>query len=276
MEQSEDYERMHLFSFNAALRSFSRMIGSIIGGVLPVFFAFYVLDLSMQYRYTLMTAGIFSLVALFPILLIREERIKVDHETASQPLFSGNRKFILKFAFCSLIIGFGAGVIVPFFNVYFAQELQATAAQIGVMFSASEFSMAIASLVLPFVVRRFGKVRSTVLTQFLSIPFLLLIMVSQRLVFAFLGFFMRMTLMNMSHPAQRNFYMDEIPEHERGKANSVNQFGSTFSRAFGSDLGGYLIATGTFNHAFQVTTVLYLIGTTLFFFFFRNKESAQK
>jgi MFS family permease len=223
-----------------------------------------------------MTAGIFSLVALFPILLIREEKIEVDHETASQPLFSGNRKFILKFAFCSLIIGFGAGVIVPFFNVYFAQELQATATQIGVMFSASEFSMALASLVLPFLVRRFGKVRSTVLTQFLSIPFLLLIMVSQRLVFAFIGFFMRMTLMNMSHPAQKNFFMDEIPEHERGKANSVNQFGSTFSRAFGSDLGGYLIATGTFNHAFQVTTVLYLIGTTLFFFFFKNKESALK
>lgn len=275
MEQSDDYERMHLFSFDAALRSFSRMAGSLIGGILPTVFAFYVLDLSLQYRYTLMTAGIFSLIALFPILLIKEKKVEVDHETASLPLFSGNRVFILKFASCSMIIGFGAGVIVPFFNVYFAQELHATAAQIGVMFSASELSMTIASLVLPLLVRRFGKVRSIVLTQAFSIPFLLLIMVSRRLIWAFLGFFMRMTLMNMSHPAQKNFYMDEISEHERGKAASVDQFGSTFSRAFGSDLGGYLIATGTFTRAFQVTTVLYLIGTTLFFTFFKEKESAQ-
>jgi MFS family permease len=272
MEQSDDYERMHLFSFSAALQSFSRMIGSLIGGILPAFFAFYILDLSVQYRYTLMTAGGFSLVALIPIIFIKEVKIGGDHETASQPLFSGKRLFIIKFAVCSMIIGFGAGVIVPFFNVYFAQELHATATQIGVMFSASELSMAIASLVLPFVVKRFGKIGTTVITQFLSIPFLLLIMVTRQLAYAFCGFFMRMTLMNMSNPAQKNFYMDEIPEHERGKANSVSQFGSTFSRAFGSDLGGYLIATGTFNHAFQVTTVLYMIGTTLFFFFFKDKE----
>ncbi|MBU7032703.1 MAG: MFS transporter [Theionarchaea archaeon] len=276
MEQSDHYERMHLFSFSAALQSFSRMIGSLIGGILPTFFAFYILDLSIQYQYTLMTAGGFSLVALIPIIFIKEVGIRRDHESTSQSLFSGKRLFIIKFAVCSMIIGFGAGVIVPFFNVYFAQELHATAAQIGVIFSAGELTMAIASLALPFVVRKFGKVGSTVITQFLSIPFLLLIMLTHRLVYAFFGFFMRMTLMNMSHPAQKNFYMDEIPEHERGKANSVSQFGSTFSRALGSDLGGYLIATGTFNHAFQVTTIIYIIGTALFYFFFKSNESSQR
>jgi predicted MFS family arabinose efflux permease len=95
---------------------------------------------------------------------------------------------------------------------------------------------------------------------------------ANRLAYAFLGFFMRMTLMNMAHPAQRNFYMDEIAEQERGKANSISNFGSTISRAAGSDIGGYLIATGNFSYAFQMTSVIYVVGTALFYFFFRKKE----
>jgi MFS family permease len=272
MEQSNHYERMHLFSVNAALRSFSRMVGSLLGGFLPALFAFTVIGLTIQYQYTLLTAALFNLAAFFPLFFIKEEKTFFNPAESSRKLFSGKRTFLIQYAFCNIIIGFGAGVIVPFFNVYFSQELHASAAEIGLIFSISELSMGVASLVLPFVVRKFNRVGSTVLTQALSIPFLLLIMVATRLVYAFLGFFMRMTLMNMAHPAQRNFYMDEIAEQERGKANSISNFGSTISRAAGSDIGGYLIATGNFSYAFQLTAVIYVMGTVLFYFFFRKKE----
>lgn len=275
MEQSNHYERMHLFSVNAALRNFSRMIGSLLGGLLPTFFAFAVINLGTQYQYTLYTAGIFTLLAFIPLGFITEKRVITKPSSEPKALLLGKRAFVLKFTFCSIIIGFGAGIIVPFFNVYFHQVLHASAAEIGLMFSAGELSMGIASLVLPFMVRKFGKVGSTVLTQAVSIPFLLLIMVSSRLFTAFIGFFMRMTLMNMSHPAQQNFYMGKIPEHERGKANSISHFGSTIFRAAGSDIGGYLIATGTFSHAFQMTAVLYVIGTVLFYTFFRKEEKVN-
>lgn len=79
--------------------------------------------------------------------------------------------------------------------------------------------------------------------------------------------------MNMASPAQQNFFMDEIPEHERGKANSLSQFGSTFFRALGSDVGGYLLSVGNFNQAFQITGSIYMVGTGLFYFFFRNKNN---
>lgn len=277
MEQSNDYERMHLFSVNAALQSFSRMVGTLLGGLLPAFFGVAVKELipyqlAVQYQYTLLTAGFFTLLAFFPLFLIKEKKIRMKPSHVSKPLFSGRRTFVLKITLCSLIIGFGAGVIVPYFNVYFSQVLHATAAQIGIMFSVGELSMGIASLVLPFIVRKFGKVGSLVLTQFLSIPFLLLIMVSTTLFSAFFGFFMRRTLMNLAHPAEKNFYMGEIPEHERGKANSIYQFGSTIFRAVGSDIGGYLLATGNFSHAFQITAFMYVVGTALFYVFFRKKN----
>jgi MFS family permease len=272
MEQSENYERMHLFSVSAASRSFSRMFGNMIGGFLPTFFAALTFRmLAEQYRYTLLAAGFFALLASFPLFLIKEK--KISKLELSKPVFSGQRSFIMQFTVCSIIIGFGAGIIVPFFNVYFSQELHATAAQIGLIFSAGSLSIGIASLLLPFIVRKFGKVGSTVLTEYLSIPFLLLIMVSTTVFPAFVGYFLRTTLMNMSHPAQWNFYMDHIEEYERGKANSISQFGSTIFRALGSDIGGYLIATGSFSTAFQITAVVYIIGTTLFYALFRKKES---
>lgn len=272
MEQSNHYERMHLFSIIAALRSFSRTFGNIIGGFLPAVYAFTVRGLAEQYQYTLLTAGIFTLLAFFPLVLIKEREPIAKAVILSKPLFSGKRMVVLQFTGCSVIVGFGAGIIVPYFNVYFSQELHATSAQIGLIFSAGSLSMGFASLILPFLVRRFRKVDSTALTQYLSIPFLLLIMVSTTIFHAFIEYFLRTTLMNVSHPAQRNFYMDHIQEHERGKASSISQRGSTLFRAVGSNIGGYLIATGNFSRAFQITAVIYVVGTTLFYFFFRKKE----
>ncbi len=272
MEQSNRYERMHLFSVTAALRSFSSTFGNIIGGFLPAFYAFSVQGLAEQYRYTLLTAGIFILLAFFPLFFIKEKEKVVKAVVLSKPLFSGKRMLVLQFTSCSVIVGFGAGIIVPYFNVYFSQELSATSAQIGLIFSAGTLSMGVASLILPFLVRRFGKVGSTVLTQYVSIPFLLLMMVSTTIFHAFIGHFLRTTLMNVSQPAQRNFYLDHIQENERGKASSISQMGSTLFRAAGSNIGGYLIATGNFSRAFQITAVIYVVGTTLFYFFFRKKE----
>lgn len=273
MEQSKEYERMHLFSVSASLRSFSGMFGNILGGFLPGIFAVLMVHtLAVQYQYTLLGAGVFTLLAIFPLLPIKEKKLKVKTAAKSQPLFSGNRAFVAKFAVCSIIIGFGAGVIVPYFNVYFSQVLGATSGQIGLIFSAGAFSMGIASLILPLLVRKFGRVGSTVITQYVSIPFLLLMMVATTVYAAFVGYFLRTTLMNVSHPAQRNFYMDHIAEHERGKANSISRFGSTLFRALGSDVGGFLISEGTFSHAFKITAVIYVIGTTLFFLFFRTKD----
>ncbi|MGC1121566.1 MAG: MFS transporter [Candidatus Methanofastidiosia archaeon] len=273
MEQSNTYERMHLFSVDAALRSFSRMIGSLIGGLLPAVFSVARVTVTVQYQYTLLTAGIFTLLAFFPLVLIKETKRVITSSSSRANLFGEKKKFVGQFVFCSSLIGFGAGVIVPFFNVYFSQVLRATPAQIGLMFSLGELSMGIASLVLPFVVRRYGKVGSIVLTQILSIPFLLLITVSNSLFPSFIGYFFRTTLMNMASPAQQNFFMDEISEHERGKANSLSQFGSTLSRAVGSDIGGYLLSVGNFAQAFQITGSIYVVGTALFYFFFKNKNN---
>ncbi len=274
MEQSDDYERMHLFSVTAALRSFSAMIGNLLGGFLPPLFAAIIVGgLSVQYQFTWGMAGALILVASIPLIFIKEgKKIRKKVQISPQKLFSGKRSFVLQFTLCSIIIGLGAGIIVPYFNVYFSEVLHATSGQIGMMFSAGALTMTIASLILPLSVRRLGRVRSTVLTRYLSIPFLLLMMIAVTLPVAFIGYFMRMTLMNVSHPAQRNFYMDHIVAHERGKANGVAQFGATIFRAAGSKIGGFLIDTGNFSRAFQFTAVMYTVGTSVFYSFFRKKE----
>ena len=265
-EQSNNYERMHLFSVNAALNSFSIMFGTLVGGLLPSTFAF-TAHLAEQYRFTLLTTSLFVLTAFFTLLFIKE---RIVTRPVSKP-FSGNKTFVAQFAIFSAIVGLGAGVIVPFFNVYFSRVLNAPAAHIGFIFSVSQLSVGVASLVLPVMVHRLGKVTTTVMTQALSIPFMLVIL-SHRLVTAFVGFFFRMTFMNMSHPAQQHFFMDHIQEHERAKAVSITQFGSILCRAAGSNLGGYLIDTKSFSYPFYVAALLYGISTALFYVFFKGKE----
>lgn len=271
MEQSKKYERMHLFSVNAAVSSFSIMIGTLVGGVLPTVFAPIATGLAEQYRFTLVTTAGFFTLAFLPLVFI-EGKTNLKKSSPSDTVFLENKKFVFQYVVYSSLIGLGAGIIVPFFNVYFSQALHATSAQIGIIFSASQLTMGIAQLLLPFLVRKCGRVRATVITQFLSIPFFLLILLSDNLLIAFLSFFMRMSFMNMAYPAQQNFLMDHVSEHERAKANSISQCGSTVLRAVGSSMGGILIATGSFSRPFYTAAVVYVAATSIFYVFFRNKE----
>jgi MFS family permease len=277
MEQSKTYERMHLFSVNAAVSSFSIMVGTLVGGMLPTVFATTISGLAEQYQYTLVTTAGFFTLAFFPLLFIEEKYEQPlsplsSKSSESAPVFLQNRKFVFQFVAYSSLIGLGAGIIVPFFNVYFSQVLHATSAQIGLIFSVSQLTVGIAQLLLPLLVKKFGRVKATVITQFLSIPFFLLILLSNNLGVAFLSFFMRMSFMNMAYPAQQNFYMDHVAEHERAKANSVSQFGSTVLRAVGSSMGGILIATGSFSQPFYTAALVYVAATSMFYIFFRKKE----
>ncbi|MGD2247718.1 MAG: MFS transporter [Candidatus Methanofastidiosia archaeon] len=275
MEQSKKYERMHLFSVNAAVSSFSIMVGTLVGGILPSVFAVTVSELAHQYQYTLVTTAGFFTAAFLPLLFIEEKYEPLSSLSKSKelaPVFLENKKFVLQFVVYSSLIGLGAGIIVPFFNVYFSQALHATSAQIGFIFSVSQLTVGIAQLLLPLLVKKFGRVKATVITQFLSIPFFLLILLSNNLGIAFLSFFMRMSFMNMAYPAQQNFYMDHVAEHERAKANSISQFGSTVLRAVGSSMGGILIATGSFSQPFYTAALVYVAATSMFYIFFRKKE----
>src|SRR5262249_56111383 len=98
--------------------------------------------------------------------------------------------------------GLGLGMTAPFFNIYFARELGASTAAIGLIFGAGSIVTAFATLLAPVVVRRLGRVRTVAFLKLVGVPFLVLIGLAPGVVTAGIVFGRAITLLRRPVPRQ--------------------------------------------------------------------------
>ncbi|HSL93097.1 MAG TPA: MFS transporter, partial [Bacillota bacterium] len=176
-ENSSKEERSHLFSVSMACHTVSGVAGSILGGMLPIIWGGALRlapDSFLVYRFTLFTALVVLALSVIPYSRIKEVR-HTEARTKVWPLRVPNPRLTAKLALPELLMGLGAGMFVPFLNVYFSRHLLASAAQVGFIFSAMNLVTTVAVLWAPVLGMRRGKIGATVLTRLLSIPILLVI-----------------------------------------------------------------------------------------------------
>jgi MFS family permease len=276
-ENSSREERIHLFSMNSVVMMSSSVLGSLAGGMLPGLFGGAMGDgtgLVDSYRLTLYLSMIAVLLTLVPLALIKEtnpprlerrERFRLIARVIRSPQ-------VQRLVFVNMLIGTGAGMVVPFFNVYFYDVLNATTGQIGLIFSVGQIVMVAGLLIIPMLVGRFGKVRTIALTQLLSIPFLILIALTTSIYFAAIGYIMRMTLMNMANPAISSFNMEIVAEEERATVSSLTQMGWYLLYAMSTFISGIMMSRGSYLLPFLITCVVYFIAAVAYYVFFLRIE----
>jgi MFS family permease len=82
---------------------------------------------------------------------------------------------VAKLILTSALISFGAGFVIPLFNVFFHQGLHAPEHRIGFTVGAGNAFLAAGALLVPLLTERLGKIQTVVVTRMLSIPFIFLI-----------------------------------------------------------------------------------------------------
>ena len=286
MENSTPEERTHLFSVNFSALLIAGVIGNALGGKLPDVFRYFQTDLTrlQSYRMTLVTSALFSFASLIPLFLVREGK---EEARGEQPKASWREKEDLvtvgKFSLNNLLIGAGAGLVIPFFNLYFAKRFGATSTQIGLYFSGSQIITAAAVLLGPIAAKRFGKLKTIVYAQIFSLPFLVLLGGLERyLAFAVLAFWLRACLMNMSGPLASAMSMEMIPENKRATAASIMNMSWNLSWAGTTALSGHLmqnpgISIGRvflagYSIPYYLTALIYFLATTSFYLSFKGYE----
>uniref|UniRef100_UPI00359DAF00 MFS transporter n=1 Tax=Evansella sp. AB-rgal1 TaxID=3242696 RepID=UPI00359DAF00 len=286
-ENSTEKQRVHLFSFNFAIIMIANVVGNTLGGTLSDFFH-YIVGMSSLWsiRLTLLIGAAFFFSAVIPFLKVREERKLTEknvQERSLKKLFTTHNhgiKIILLFAVAQIIIGFGSGLVIPYLNLYFVDRFEISHTLVGLILSGGQAMTAVALLIGPAVVNKVGEVRAVVMLQLMSIPFLLLTAYTQNLFWAVFGFLFRQALMNAGNPIQMSLMMKSVDDSIKGLANSVGQavfmlgwavmgpVSTTIVMVHGS-YTGYAIV-------FTITSILYVIGTTYFFFVFRNPDRFNK
>lgn len=284
-ENSRSEQRVHLFSIHFAVMTGANVIGNLSGGILTDIFSIFTTQL-ISIRLTLLIGGIIFLFGLLPIIRFKEQtpsikKNKNPQKFSFKQIFYKNEsvKIIILFAFAQLLIGIGAGLVIPYLNLYFADRFAASNSAIGFIISMGQAATAFAMIIGPMVVRKFGEVKAVVILQLMSLPFLLLTAYTENLWLAAIGFLFRQALMNAGNPIQMSLMMSKVNDSMKGLANSVNQMVFNLGWAFmGPVSTGIVMKYGAYwGYAlvFTITASLYLVGSIYFYLVFRNYNQTK-
>lgn len=156
--------------------------------------------------------------------------------------------------------GSGAGLVVPYFNIFFVQHLRASSALFGLIDGGANAATALLTLAAPWLAAHFGRLRSVEVTRLFSIPLLLTIGLSGVLPLAALLYPLRQGIMDMSNGVLQVYSMEVVEERYRGLANSAYQVAYQVPWALTVSLGGLLIARLGYTPLFLATALCYLIA----------------
>jgi len=262
------------------------VIGSLAGGVIPdlVNAAMRLptgaeIGSAMGYRITLAIAASLFVIAVAPLLLIRRDRESSQKQKVTALLSLQNitkPSTIIKFMIPTGIIGFGAGFIVPLFSIFFKRKFLATSEQVGMIFALGNITLAIGTLAAPRLADKLGKVKSVVMCQFLSMPFIMLVTLSPNLTSATGAFLMRGALMNMAGPINSTLQMEMVSENERATTSGLMVMSDNIPRSFTATLSGVMYTLNDFTTPFLFTTFTYFCASSLYLTFFRNAEKQKE
>ena len=279
-EQSTPEERTHLFSVQSAIRTFSSFFGFLLAGVLPSFLAPLLqvgAEAPTAYRATILVGAALFAIALFPLFRLKETRPipeAIAHPKLREMLPAPG--LLGRLLLPQIIIGLGAGALVPFLNVFFKVRYGMSDSLLGTLFAAQSLVMGAATLLAPWLAGKLGKVRAVVFAQIVSIPFLLILGYSPALAPAAVGFLVRASLMNMGNPLYSIFAMERVGPNGRSATSGLMEMGWQGTRAISSSISGIIQQGPGFAVLFPITITCYLLASTLIYLFFgRQKKGTQ-
>ncbi len=277
MENSDEHERTYLFSFGQGLQMTMASVGNWIGGYLPTWMG-QLQDASatssIAYGNSVLIAGIGAGIAVLPLIFIKSPQIARSQRAIFAPFqyAARNPGLLTKLVLPMLLTSIGAGLIMPFMNVFFRVVHKQPDPVIGTLFAWGSLAMGIGLLIAPPLAERTGKIQLVVITQALSIPFLILLGFSPIFWVGAAAYYIRLALMNMSSPVYQSFVMEHVEPSARATVASLTSMAWNFGWAFSPTVSGWLQVRYGFGPPFIGTIILYTISVFMYWaFFWRGK-----
>jgi len=276
-ENATEDERPTLFSLQSGFSLLMSFLGSAVGGSLPALFGTLLgvhPESVTAYRATLLTAEGMMAFALIPLLMIREERARPAGER--RPPFTLRdfpfRRDVVALLVPELVIALGAGLLIPYLNIFFKQRFHISDSVLGLTFAVSQLLMGGATLLAPILAERWGKIRTVVFTQLASLPFLLALGFVPVLPVAVGAFWLRAMLMNMAGPLYTAFAMERVRENERGTVGAMIGIAYSVGQGIGPGISGFVQRSFGFSPLFLTTGATYLVAALLTLALFGRAE----
>jgi len=283
MENSADDERNALFSAHFGLTTLVGFFGTLVGGYLPTLFGKLLtvnVEGAVAYGATLGVAAGLSALSLVPLFLIREQPQPTAARTRSIWPWRNmtNPKLAVRIFVPNIVISMGAAILIPYMNLFFKETFPISDKVLGTAFAISAVVTGMATLASPLLADRWGRIRSLVLTQLASIPFLLTIGFAPVFWLSVSAFWIRAALMNMGSPLYEAFAMEQFQARERATISGLMGMSWNIGWAVGPYVSGYMQQSPKvgFRPIFVITCALYVLAAVLVKVFFQRMDDQQR
>ncbi len=269
-ELAEGQSRTQLFGLQAGLSVLASTAGSALAGVLPALYASW-WGLPPQgaqaYRAVILTGFLLYLGSVIPLWGLRSAK---SSPAVSLRKFRGYQRFAWNLALINGLIGIGAGLIIPFVNLFFRLRFALPDHLLGLVFALNSLLIGVGNIVSPLLARRFGRIPVVVACQALSLPFFFVWGYVPVASLAILGYLLRTSLMNLAGPMFSVTVMETVPAELRSSASAVNIVFWQGGWALGALVSGFVQVRWGFAPLFPCTVVLYAIAIVITWRAFRG------
>ena len=282
MENSGEEERTYLFSLSFGFETTAAFVGNWLGGRLPAWLGAVggVDPISAEaYGWSVAFVGFISLIRILPLTLLkRQPTAQQAGETILSPSQYARQHptLLAKLIAPMLITSLGAGLLMPFINIFFRSTHGRSDPTIGTLFAWGSLAMGIGFLLAPPLADRWGKIKVVVVSQALSIPFLILLGFTPWYWLSASAYLVRLALMNMSSPVYQTFVMEQVDREARATTASLLSMSWNFGWAFSPTISGWLQIRYGFDPVFVGTISTYIIAIILYWRFFWHESDKSK
>ena len=224
--------------------------------------------------------------SIFFALMIKEG--KQNYPVRNDDLFSINRSYdwslIFKAISPLILISIGAGLTIPFVNLFFNSVFGLTSSNFSLLGSITALLVFTFSLLVPSLRKKYGYWLTIVVVQSLAICCLVVMAVMElyvdysfALVIAVIAFIFRQPLMHMAHPASNELMMNYVGKKNQELISALSSSLWSASWFISAKLFEWLrLLDYRYYEIFLITAILYVIGVMLFASLIREYEANKK
>jgi MFS family permease len=264
-------QRAAIFGINAGAAMVIGLVGATVGGLLPALFGG-LMNVGPQsttaYRLALGSVVILGLLALLPVLktisLLPDAPARTNANTVVHTADRLPFSFVIRMTLPALLLGIGAGVFLPFQNLFFRQVFQLSDAVVGTILAGGALTMGLGAIFGSPFAKRFGLKRAAAFLRLGAAPSLLMMLLPS-LELVVIGFFIRGACIGASFPLNDAYTMQLVSPRNRGKIVSATSMLWSLGWATTSSVAGIIEKQYGFTPLLIVGTIAYVLSALAIF-----------
>ncbi|SVA71792.1 uncharacterized protein METZ01_LOCUS124646 [marine metagenome] len=193
-------------------------------------------------------------------------------------------KIIIKALSPLIMISIGAGLTIPYVNLFFNSVFNLSSSEFSILGSITAFLVFTFSLLVPSIRKKYGYWLTIVVVQALSICCLVIMALMElyvtysfALIIALIAYIFRQPLMHMAHPASNELLMNYVGKRNQELISALSSSLWSASWFISAKVFEWLrLLDFRYYEIFLITAGLYIIGTILFALLIREYESNKR